>query len=73
MDYLNSLSIIGNYEVTMIDYNVSVFGRVYLVFEKNLLALLAKLSKPSTLAKTYSNLFFLTSKRKTCHKVVKKD
>ena len=62
MDYLNSLLIIGNYEVTMIDYNVSVFGRIYLVFKKKLHALLAKLSKPSTLAKTYSNLCFFTSK-----------
>ena len=62
MDYLNSLLIIGNYEVTMIDYDVSVFGRIYLVFKKKLLALLAKLSKPSTLAKTYSNLCFFTSK-----------
>ena len=73
MDYLNSLLIIGNYEVTMIDYDVSVFGRIYLVFKKKLLALLAKLSKPSTLAKTYSNLCFFTSKWKTCHKIVKKD
>lgn len=73
MDYLNSLLIIGSYEVTMIGYNVSVFGRIYLVFKKKLHALLAKLSKPSTLAKTYSNICFFTNKRKTCHKVVKKD